>query len=250
MSLIGRTALVTGGSRGIGRGIALALAEAGAYVVLTYHRQYQTALEVTREIEQLGGQADVCVLRCEESYGSTQAQIARLVAHYGGFDILVNNAAIIQPKPFLMLTSDDWESMLRINLLGAVACCQAILPGMQHHQWGRIINMASIGGQVGGIGQVHYAASKGALLTLTKSLARLYGKDRITVNAVAPDLVLTEMTREELATPVGQARVLANPLERTATVEEVANVVAWLCSPESSYVNGQCIGVNGGSYMG
>lgn len=246
-SLAGKTALVTGGSRGIGRGIALALAEAGALVVLTYHRQWAVAEETVWAIERAGGFAYAVQMTLQEPASVTHAMHA--AAQWGSVDILVNNAAMVQEKTFELLTVSDWQVMLAANLIGPVLCCQAVLPAMQAQHRGRIVNIASISGQIGGVLQPQYAASKAALINLTKSLARLYAKDGITVNAVAPGLVNTDMIQQELATEDGQKKVASIPMGRIAQPEEVAAAVAWLCSEEAGYVTGQTLSINGGMLM-
>ncbi len=249
MSLLGKTALVTGGSRGIGRSIALALAEAGAHVVLTYHVRREQAEAVVDTIEQAGGQAWAVQMALEDD-GRIETVVQWTRAILDTIDILVNNAALAQEKPFLTLTNTDWSTMLHVNLQGPFRLCQEVIPLMQQQQWGRIVNLVSIGGQIGGVNQTHYAASKSGLQSLTRSLARLYGRDGITVNAVAPGLVATGMVADELATPAGQAKVASIPLGRIATPDEVASIVAFLCSDEAAYITGATINCNGGMYCG
>ena len=249
MSLLGKTALVTGGSRGIGRSIALALAEAGAHIVLTYHVRREQAEAVVHAIEQAGGQAWAVQMALEDD-GRIETVVRWTRAILDTIDILVNNAALAQEKPFLTLTNTDWSTMLRVNLQGPFRLCQEVIPLMQQQKWGRIVNLVSIGGQIGGFNQTHYAASKSGLQSLTRSLARLYGRDGITVNAVAPGLVATGMVADELATPAGQAKVASIPLGRIATPDEVASIVAFLCSDEAAYITGTTINCNGGMYCG
>ncbi len=249
MGLVGKTALVTGGSRGIGKAIALALAEAGAAVALTYYERAESAQRVAESIEQQGG--DALALRLSLAEGASMDRLLAIVhASYGPVHILVNNAAIAQEKPFLALTEMDWSQMLAVNLQGPVRCCQAVVPDMLAEGWGRIVNMVSIGAQVGGTNQMHYAAAKAGLMSVTRSLARLYAHGGVTVNAVAPNLVATDMTEQELASEAGQAKVASIPLRRIGTAEEVASLVAYLCSPDAAYITGQCLNVNGGSYCG
>ena len=249
MGLVGKTALVTGGSRGIGKAIALALAEAGAAVALTYYERAESAQRVAESIEQQGG--DALALRLSLAEGASMDRLLAIVhASYGPVHILVNNAAIAQEKPFLALTEMDWSQMLTVNLQGPVRCCQAVVPDMLAEGWGRIVNMVSIGAQVGGTNQMHYAAAKAGLMSVTRSLARLYAHDGVTVNAVAPNLVATDMTAQELASEAGQAKVASIPLRRIGTAEEVASLVAYVCSPDAAYITGQCLNVNGGSYCG
>lgn len=171
--------------------------------------------------------------------------------HFGrSVDVLVNNAAIAQEKPFAHITDEDWDNMLAVNLRGAFAFSQEVIPAMVKNQWGRIINVTSIGGQWGGFNQVHYAASKAGLISLTRSLARIYSGEGMTANAVAPGLVATVMSDNELESGVGKEKVKDVPAGRIATLSEVAEVVAFLASDEASYITGQTINVNGGMYFG
>lgn len=248
ISLLGKTALVTGGSRGIGRAIALALADAGAAVALTYHRRHESADQTVQSIECAGGNAHAVQMTLGQE--SSVHRAMQEVAQWGSIDILVNNAAMTQEKRFDMLTGSDCQEMLATNLIGPLLCCQTVLPVMQAQRWGRIINIASIGGQWGGTRQVQYAMAKAGLINLTKSLARLYSGEGITINAVSPGLIGTEMVTAELCSKAGQAKVVAIPAGRIGTVEEVAAVVAFLASAEAGYVTGQTIGVNGGQYFG
>jgi len=245
----GKTALVTGGSRGIGCAIALALAEAGAYVALTYHTREQAAENVVRAIHCAGGQAEALRLPLQ-NHAAIAGVLRHMTQRHGGVDILVNNAAMSQEKPFLTLTVEDYVQMWAVNLQGPLLCCQGVLPHMLQQRWGRIVNIASIGGQIGGRLQVHYAAAKSGVISLTRSLARLYSGEGITVNAVSPGLIATEMVEAELASPEGQVKVSTIPAGRIGTVDEVAAVVAFLVSDEARYVTGQCLNVNGGQYCG
>jgi acetoacetyl-CoA reductase/3-oxoacyl-[acyl-carrier protein] reductase len=245
VSTDGRVALVTGGSRGIGRAIALGLAAAGARVALTYRRRAPDARAVVDEVRAAGGEAIALPLAVEERE-SVRRAVAEARSRLGPLAVLVNNAAVAQEKPFAAITDADWDMVLGVNLRGAFACAQEALPDMRAQGWGRIVNVASIGGQWGGQNQVHYAAAKAGLIGLTRSLARLYSGEGITANAVAPGLVETEMTAAELASPAGRAKAAAIPLGRVATPEEVAAVVVFLASEAARYVTGQTVSVNGG----
>lgn len=170
--------------------------------------------------------------------------------HLGGeVGVLVNNGAIAQEKPFLEITDADWDRMLAVNLRGPFALSQEVLPAMIKAGWGRIINIVSIGGQWGGMNQVHYAAAKAGLINLTRSLAKLYSCHGITCNAVAPGLVATDMSAAELASAAGQEKVNNIPARRLGTVEEVAAAVAFLASEVAGYVTGQTLNLNGGMYF-
>ena len=244
-----RVALVTGASRGIGRGIARALASGGVAVGVGYHGRADAAAGVVEEIAWAGGRA-VPVQLAVEDRASVAAALATLRAQLGPVTVLVNNAAVAHEVPFASITDDDWDRVLAVNLRGAFTCAQETLPDMQAARWGRIVNVTSIGGQIGGVNQVHYAAAKAGLVSLTRSLARLYGRDGITCNAVAPGLVPTDMSARELASEGGQAKLATLPLGRAGTVEEVASVVAFLAGDTAGYVTGQTVNVNGGAYLG
>jgi len=250
MSGIGRrVALVTGGSRGIGRAIAVALSRDGITVALTYSVNKELAAEVVREIASAGGKAAAYLMRVEERE-SVRHVIGEIKTALGSIDILVNNAAMAQEKPFEEITDKDWDRVMGINLRGAFACAQEALPDMVKKGWGRVINITSIGGQWGGVNQVHYAVSKAGLIGLTKSLAKIYGRNGITANAVAPGLVKTDMAACELETPAGQEKVKNIPVGRIATCAEVADAVCFLASDKAGYITGQTINVNGGMYFG
>ncbi|MEI6560031.1 MAG: 3-oxoacyl-ACP reductase FabG [Rhodospirillaceae bacterium] len=249
MATSARVALVTGAARGIGRGIAGALAAEGAAVAVGYHTALDCAREVVAEIQDLGGRAFAVAVRIEDR-ASVRAALAAVRAEFGAVDILVNNAALAQEKPFATITDDDWSRMLAVNLQGPFICAQEALPGMLAAGWGRIINITSIGGQWGGFNQVHYAAAKAGLINFTRSLAKIYGSRGITANAVSPGLVATRMAAAELDSEAGRQKVAQIPAGRIGSVDEVAAVVAFLASDRASYVLGQTINVNGGQYFG
>ena len=238
MNLNGRVALVTGGGRGIGRAISLALAEAGAYVVLTYYERWKEAGDTVDQILSGGGKAVTLEMDVRSRFHCSV--IAKEM------DILVNNAGISQLKPFEEITDEDWTQMMAVNLQGAFICCQEALPHMLRQGWGRIINIASVGGQWGGKHQVHYAVSKAGLICLTRSLARIYSAQGITVNAISPGLVRTDLSAGEL----DSKETKDIPVGRIGTVEDIAQTVVFLASEEASYITGQTINVNGGMYFG
>lgn len=248
MRLDGLTALVTGGSRGIGRGIAIALANAGASVALTYNKNHDLAREVVKSIEASKGTA-VAIQMTVEDRASVRRAFDEARGTLGPVTVLVNNAAMAQEKPFDTITDADWDRMVAVNLRGPFVCCQEALPDMLKQGWGRIINITSIGGQWGGFNQVHYAAAKAGLISLTRSLAKIYSKQGIITNAVAPGLVQTDMSADELNSEAGLEKVRNIPVGRIATVEEVARVVVFLASDAASYITGQTINVNGGMYF-
>ena len=242
-----RTALVTGASRGIGAGIARALGAAGHRVAVGYRERAAEAAAVVEAVAGAGGRA-LAVGFDQADDASVRAAVARVERELGPVDLLVNNAAMADERPFLELSDGDWERMLDVNLLGPVRCARAVLPGMLARGYGRIVNVSSVGGQRGGKNQVHYAASKAALINFTRSLSNLYCGRGVTANAIAPGLVATEMSARELATEAGREKVKHIPLGRLGTVEEVGATAAFLCSDEASYISGETFNLNGGMH--
>ncbi len=244
MTLQGKVAIVTGGSRGIGKEIALTLARAGAAVVINYQRETAAAGEVLQTIEAAGGkgllvQADVTVLaECEKV-------VRAALDHFGRIDILVNNAGIRRDTLLALMKEEDWDIVISTNLKGMFNCCKAVLkPMLKQKSGGRIINISSLAGLVGNSGQTNYAAAKGGVIAFTKSLARELGKRAITVNAIAPGFIETEMT-DDLPEAV-KSKVLSHvALERYGKPEEVAEVVLFLAKG-AGYLTGSVISVDGG----
>jgi len=239
-----RVALVTGASRGIGRAIAAALIDHGYRVAIGYRFNKALADELM---------TDPCTTQSVEidvaSAASVDRAISAIEMRFGPIEILVNNAAISQVKPFSELTDVDWEHMLSVNLLGAVRCCRRIVSGMAERGYGRIVNIASVGGQWGGIYQVHYAAAKAALINFTKSMAKLYSGSGICCNALAPGLISTDMIAEEMSDAESRGKLQHIPVGRLGTPKEVASLALYLCSDQASYVTGQTFNVNGGMYL-
>jgi len=244
-----RVALVTGGSGGIGRAIAATLAVRGYQVALTYATSERTARGIADGIEQNGGRAIAVRLIAEDRQVIRRA-VDDVRERLGAISVLVNNAAIAQEKPFLEISDDDWDRMFAVNLRGPFACAQEVLPDMLRQGWGRIVNISSIGGQWGGVLQVHYACAKAGLNNLTRSLAKLYSGQGVTTNTVAAGLVATSMIANELDTPAGREKVRAIPAGRIATPDEIAGIVAFLASDEAAYITGQTFNANGGMYFG
>ena len=239
--LADRIALVTGASRGIGRAIALGLARAGAHVAVNFRTRETEAYETCAAIERLGRRA--VAVRGDVSVAADAAQlVARVEAALGPVAVLINNAGITRPQPLAEITEQDWDEVLAINLKSLFLVTQAVLPGMRVARWGRIINLSSVAAQLGGVVGPHYAASKAGILGLTHSYAHLLAKEGITVNAIAPALIETEMV-----TSNPNARPDLIPVGRFGGVDEVARVAVMLA--ENGYITGQTINVNGGWYM-
>lgn len=244
-----KVALVSGGSRGIGQGIAKELAACGYQVALTYLQNRDLAEDVVQSISISGGRA-IAVHMAVEERQSVQKAINIVKSELGSINILVNNAAIAQEKQFKSITDDDWNQVLAINLRGPFACTQEVLSDMLADGWGRIVNISSIGGQWGGFNQVHYAAAKAGLINFTQSMAKIYSHAGITCNAIAPGLITTDMAAGELNTEAGKEKVKNIPAGRVGTVEEVAAAVSFLCTDEAAYITGQTLNLNGGMYFG
>lgn len=242
----GRIALVTGASQGIGRACALELARAGASVALAA-RSLDKLTGVASEIAASGGTAHPFALdvASEESIKDCAKAV---IAHFGGVNILVNNAGITRDILALRMKRKDWDDVLTTNLTGAFLMTQAVMSQMVKNRWGRIINITSVVGETGQAGQANYAASKAGLIGLTKSLARELASRSITVNAVAPGFIETAMT-SVLTEEQKAANAQFIPLGRTGTDSEVAYAVAFLASEEASYITGHTLDVNGGMFM-
>jgi NAD(P)-dependent dehydrogenase (short-subunit alcohol dehydrogenase family) len=240
-----RLALVTGAGSGIGRACALVLLEAGYRVACGYNANRAGAQTLEKaHAGALAVKIDIA------SRGSVTRAIAASRKHFGAdFDIVVNNAALVQEKPFENITDADWDRMQAVNLRGAFIVAQEALPAMLKKKWGRIINITSIGGQWGGMRQVHYAAAKAGLINLTHSLARLYSRAGVTANAIAPGLVATGMIAKELKSKAGKAKAAQIPAGRIADPSEIAAGVLYLVSDAAGYVTGQTLNINGGMLM-
>ncbi|WP_338834656.1 3-oxoacyl-[acyl-carrier-protein] reductase [Moorella humiferrea] len=244
MELQEQVAIVTGASRGIGRAAAMALAGAGARVVVNYVRQAAAAEEVAAAIKDNGGEA-IAVAGDVGDYEEAKNLIQTAVEHFGRLDILVNNAGIARDGLAARLKPEDWEAVLRTNLTGVFNCCQAALKPMLRQRYGRIINVTSVVGLRGNAGQVNYAAAKAGIIGFTKSLAKEVASRGILVNAVAPGFIATEMTAV-LQEGLKEEFYRHIPLGRPGTAEEIADVILFLASPASRYITGQVIVVDGG----
>jgi len=242
--LKGKIAVVTGASRGIGRAIAVKLAAEGAVVIINYNRSKDEAEKVKEQIEASGGQ--VKLIQCNvASFESCEKMFEEVMKEFGRIDILVNNAGITKDGLLMKMSEDDFDAVVDTNLKGAFHCIRFVSRAMIRQRSGRIINISSVSGVLGNAGQANYAASKAGVIGLTKSVARELASRGICVNAVAPGFVETEMTavlpektQEELKKQI--------PLGRAGQVQDIANAVAFLASPESDYITGQILSVDGG----
>ncbi len=247
MKLAGQTALVTGGSRGIGRAIAKALAAEGAHVVINYNGSQEQAEQTRAEIQAAGGSASL--FQCSVAdLEAVEQMIKQVVSEYKRLDILVNNAGITRDNLILKMTEAEFDEVLDTNLKGVFHTCKHGARQMLRQKSGSIVNISSISGIMGNAGQTNYAASKAGIIGLTKSLARELASREIRVNAVAPGFIETEMTEKlpEAAVEAGKAQI---PFRRFGTAEEVAKVVCFLASEDASYLTGQVIQADGGMGM-
>jgi 3-oxoacyl-(acyl-carrier-protein) reductase len=242
-----KVSLVTGGTRGIGRAIVLELAGAGSDVVFNYQHSKEQADEVCRLAQEKG-------VRCEAfladvgSDEEVQRMVDKALATFGPITILVNNAGITRDRSFLKMSKEQWHEVLRVNLDGVFNVTHAVLPLMIQTGWGRVINISSVIGEMGNFGQTNYAATKGAIISFTKSLAREVARKGVTVNAVAPGFIETDMTKDVLPAALDQVKALT-PLGRLGEPEEIAAAVGFLASPRASFITGEVLSVNGGYHM-
>jgi 3-oxoacyl-[acyl-carrier protein] reductase len=244
--MFNRVAFVTGASRGIGRSIALTLCRAGFDIVVA-SPEIENNEAVAEEIRACSAEAMTLNLDVT-SADSVKAGFAKVLAAKTRIDVLVNNAGITRDGLAVRMKPADWDLVLKINLQGAFLCTQQVLPSMMRNRWGRIINIASVVGQAGAAGQANYAASKAGLIGLTKALAQEMASRNITVNAVAPGYIATDMTKS-LPDEVKDRILAAVPMGRMGTPEDVAGVVKFLTSEDAGYITGQVLAVNGGMYM-
>lgn len=247
MSFNGKIAVVTGGSRGLGRGIALELGKRGAKVVVNYHANADAANEVVQLI-QAAGSAALAVQSDVTQYDAAQSLIKAATGFGGRVDILVNNAGTTRDMLLAMMPEADWDLVIATNLKSAYNCSKAALKPMMRQKYGRIVNITSVAGLAGNPGQTNYSASKAGLIGLTKSLAKEIGGRQITVNAVAPGFVPTDLTSSLPQNLLDEA-IKMTPLGRLGAIEDVAYAVAFLASDEAAFITGQVLSVDGGLAM-
>jgi len=243
-TMTGRVALVTGASRGIGRAIAIKLAAAGATVVAA--ARGENAQATAQAIREAGGQGEAIALDVTDQ-AAIEAAVSGLIARHGRIDVLVNNAGVTRDTLLLRMKREDWDTVIQTNLTAVFACSQAVLKPMVKQRAGRIVNITSVVGQSGNAGQANYAASKAGIIGFTKALALEVASRNITVNAVAPGLIDTDMTRA-IAGGAHEEWAAKIPLKRLGTPEDVAAAVAFLASDEAAYITGHVLAVNGGMY--
>ena len=247
IDLTGKAAVVTGGSRGIGKAIALRLAEQGADICFSYVSNADAAAATVKEVEGLGRKALSVQANVTQQEAAEELVKAALDA-FSKVDILVNNAGITRDDLIMRMKAEDWRDVLETNLFGAFWTLKAVTRPMLRAKSGRIINITSVSGQAGQMGQANYSSAKAGLIGLTKAAARELGSRGITVNAVAPGFVLTELT-QDLAPDLQQMAIDRTPLGRFGTTEEMAYAVAFLASDEAAYITGQVLAVDGGLVM-
>lgn len=247
LRLTDRVAIVTGGFRGIGRSICVALGRAGAHVVAADVLDESIGKETLAAIEAAGGKGEL--LRCDvTSSESVDAAISGVHKRLGRLDILINNAGITRDQLLMRVSDEDVQKTFAVNVAGAINCCRAAIRPMMRAKHGRIVNLSSVVAELGNPGQTVYSASKAALIGLTKTLAREYASRGVTVNAVAPGYIDTDMTRN-LPEDAKKFMLGQIPLGRIGSPDDVAAAVVFLCSDEAGYVTGQVLRVNGGMYM-
>ncbi len=242
-----KVALVTGSARGIGRAIAETMARRGASVVIADLRA-ELATATAQEIAANTGQRSLAVAVDVVNTESVKAMVERVLAEFGRIDILVNNAGVTRDNLIMRMEEADWDLVININLKGAFNCSKAVVRTMMKQRSGRIVNIASVSGLAGQAGQANYSASKAGLIGMTKALARELGSRQITVNAVAPGFIPTDLTKD-LPNELKEASLKMIPLGRWGSTEDIASAVAYLASDEASYITGHVLSVDGGMVM-
>ncbi|MFC1523510.1 3-oxoacyl-[acyl-carrier-protein] reductase [Thermodesulfobacteriota bacterium] len=247
MMLAGKIAVVTGGSRGIGKAVSLRLADMGAHVIVNYVSRPDAADETVRTIQAAGGNGESMQFNVADP-AQVQEAFKKILADHGRVDILINNAGITRDRLMLKMNEDDWDSVLDTNLKGAFSCIKAVYRPMMKQRSGRIVNITSVIGFAGNAGQVNYAAAKAGMMGLTKSVSRELASRGVTVNGVAPGYIDTDMT-SDLPEAVKEKILAEVPLGVLGRSEDIAGAVAFLVSDDALYITGQCIHVNGGMLM-
>ena len=247
MNFAEKTAVVTGGSRGIGRAVCLELAKGGANVVLCYAGNETAALETVQACEALGAQAKA--VRCDVADGAqVKAMMDEALKAFGRIDILVNNAGITRDGLLMMMKEEDFDAVIAANLRGTFLCMKTVARQMMRQRYGRIVNLSSVVGLHGNAGQVNYAASKAGVIGMTKSLAKELASRGVTVNSVAPGFIETDMTAA-MPEAAKTATLATIPMARLGAAEDVAKTIAFLASEEAGYITGQVVAVDGGMSM-
>jgi 3-oxoacyl-[acyl-carrier protein] reductase len=246
LTLKGKVALVTGGAQGIGKAVALLLARNGADVIVS-DINLEKAEETAKEIEAIGSKT-VAIKTDVANLNDVEQMIHSIMEQFGKIDILVNNAGITRDKLILRMTEEDWDAVLNINLKGTFHCTKAAVRHMAKQRYGKIVNIASVTGEMGNAGQANYAASKAGVMGFTKTVAREFAQRGINVNAIAPGYIQTPMT-ENLPEKAKEELKRLIPMDRLGQAEDVAEAVLFLVSEASSYITGQVLNVNGGIYM-
>jgi 3-oxoacyl-[acyl-carrier protein] reductase len=246
MPLTGKISVVTGSAQGIGQAIAITLAQEGSNVVVA-DLDADRCEETVARVQQLGRKAMAVSVNVGD-WDQVKGMIDRVQKDWERIDILVNNAGITRDGLLLRMKEEDWQSVLQVNLTGTFFCVKAVLPTMSRQRSGRIVNIASIVGAIGNIGQANYAASKAAVIGLTKTVAREYASRNITVNAVAPGFIDTAMT-QDLSAETKEALLNQIPLKRLGQPSDIADAVSFLCSEKAGYITGHVLHVNGGMHM-
>jgi 3-oxoacyl-[acyl-carrier protein] reductase len=245
--IINEVALVTGSSRGIGRAIALELAKSGFSVVINNDEKPQEKIEVMNEIKKIGQQAIYIQVDVSDP-DQVDEMIKKILNEFGRIDILVNNAGVVMDKKLENMSIEQWNRVISVNLTGTFNCTKSVIKYMKEQGGGKIVNIASVVGEIGNFGQSNYAASKGGVIAFTKTVAKEYAKDGILVNAVAPGFINTKMV-QNIPERVMQKILDQIPLGRLGAPDEVAKLVCFLASDDANYITGQVININGGVYM-
>jgi 3-oxoacyl-[acyl-carrier protein] reductase len=244
---INEVALVTGSSRGIGRAIVIELAKSGIDIVVNDSKNPQEGFEVAKEITKMGQRA-IYIQADVSDPDQVEKMVEEILSEFGKIDILVNNAGIIVDKLLRDMTIEEWNNVIAVNLTSVFNCTKSAIKYMQKQKSGKIINISSVSGQIGNIGQANYSASKAGVISFTKTVAKEYAKDGIIVNAVAPGFIWTKMV-ENIPEKVMEKILKQIPLGRVGEPEEVAKLVCFLASDDAKYITGQVISINGGVYM-